>query len=101
MRVHCEHEAHGIPLEGEDFLYKDKIVNQRTFITSCIIDFFKTAEFTNCPRCGGLIPELFFILDGKQYRFCCYKIEQNGTVLKETDYNKLGKWCKRRTNLSQ
>ena len=62
-------------------------------LSSKLLTFFKEATFRHCYRCGGLVPELTFHVDNKEYRFCCYQIidTESGKTLEKTDYDKLGK----------
>jgi hypothetical protein len=62
-------------------------------LSTRLITFFKEAKFQHCYRCGGLLPELTFLVGNKEYRFCCYQIidTESGEILKKTDYDKLGK----------
>lgn len=47
-----------------------------------------------CEACGGLLPEIGFNYDGKEYRFTCHEIrDKKDKVIVQTDYKQLGKWC--------
>ncbi len=61
----------------------------------------------HCPNCGGLVPELSFQMDGKQFTFTCHEIAEMETwkffnekethkprkVLAQTDYKQFAKYC--------
>jgi len=48
-----------------------------------------------CKKCGGLPYDIVFSHNGVLYKFCLYKIEKDGTVLAETDCEKLHEYTKK------
>jgi hypothetical protein len=48
-----------------------------------------------CEKCGGLPYDMVFSHNGVQYKFCLYKIQKEGKVLAETDYEKLHEYTKK------
>ena len=47
-----------------------------------------------CKKCGGLPYDIVFSHNGVLYKFCLYKIEKDGKILAETDYEKLHEYTK-------
>ncbi len=61
----------------------------------------------HCPNCGGLVPELSFLMDGKEFLFVCHAIVQRESwtwdaqkeihtpqkTLAQTDYKQFAKYC--------
>jgi hypothetical protein len=47
-----------------------------------------------CEKCGGLPYDIVFSHKGVLYKFCLYKIEKDGKILAETDYEKLHEYTK-------
>lgn len=48
-----------------------------------------------CEKCGGLPYDVVFSHKGVLYKFCLYKIEKDGKILAETDYEKLHEYTKK------
>jgi hypothetical protein len=48
-----------------------------------------------CEKCGGLPYDIVFSHKGVLYKFCLYKIEKDGKILAETDYEKLHEYTKK------
>jgi len=48
-----------------------------------------------CEKCGGLPYDIVFDHNGTLFKFCLYKIEKNGVILAETDYDKLYEYAKK------
>ena len=48
-----------------------------------------------CDKCGGLPYDIVFSHMGVLFKFCLYKIEKDGEILAETDYEKLYKYTKK------
>lgn len=48
-----------------------------------------------CEKCGGLPYDIVFSHNGVLYKFCLYKIEKDGRILAETDYEKLYEYTKK------
>jgi hypothetical protein len=48
-----------------------------------------------CGKCGGLPYDIVFTHSGTQYKFCLYKIQKEGKILAETDYEKLHEYTKK------
>jgi hypothetical protein len=48
-----------------------------------------------CEKCGGLPYDIVFNHDGVLFKFCLYKIEKDGKILAETDYEKLYAYTKK------
>jgi hypothetical protein len=48
-----------------------------------------------CEKCGGLPYDILFNHNGVLYKFCLYKIEKDGKILAETDYEKLHEYTKK------
>jgi len=49
----------------------------------------------HCKICGSIQPELTLVLNDVTYEFTIFKIiGSNGKVKAETDYEKLGEWCR-------
>lgn len=47
-------------------------------------------DIENCKVCGGLLPELMFVInDETKYHCIIYKVEDDGKVIHQTDYVKL------------
>jgi hypothetical protein len=46
-----------------------------------------------CSRCGGMLPDLMFVLGKRTYKFTCWQITEKDRVIAETDYEKLGAYC--------
>ncbi len=67
-----------------------------TSFTNEIIRFLSETQFTNCPRCGGIIPELWIILEDKEFRFTLNNITINDKNVLQTDFEKFGEYCKTR-----
>jgi hypothetical protein len=50
---------------------------------------------TKCDKCGGLPYDIVFSHKGVLYKFCLYKIEKDGEILAETDYEKLYEYTRK------
>ncbi len=48
-----------------------------------------------CEKCGGLPYDIVFSHNGVLYKFCLYKVEKDGKILAETDYEKLHEYTKK------
>jgi hypothetical protein len=48
-----------------------------------------------CEKCGGLPYDIVFNHKGVLFKFCLYKIEKDGKILAETDYEKLHEYTKK------
>ena len=48
-----------------------------------------------CGKCGGLPYDIVFTRGDVQYKFCLYKIQRDGKILAETDYEKLYEYTKK------
>jgi len=48
-----------------------------------------------CGKCGGLPYDIVFTRGDVQYKFCLYKIQRDGKILAETDYEKLYDYTKK------
>jgi hypothetical protein len=48
-----------------------------------------------CEKCGGLPYDIVFSHNGVLYKFCLYKMEKDGKILAETDYEKLHEYTKK------
>ena len=48
-----------------------------------------------CEKCGGLPYDIVFSHNGFLYKFCLYKVEKDGKILAETDYEKLCVYTKK------
>ena len=48
-----------------------------------------------CKKCGGLPYDIVFSHKGVLYKFCLYKIQKDGMILAETDYEKLHEYTKK------
>ena len=48
-----------------------------------------------CEKCGGLPYDIVFSHNGFLYKFCLYKVEKDGKILAETDYEKLCEYTKK------
>ncbi|MFA5869611.1 MAG: hypothetical protein WC941_07935 [Candidatus Bathyarchaeia archaeon] len=48
-----------------------------------------------CEKCGGLPYDIVFSHKGALFKFCLYKIERDGKILAETDYEKLHEYTKK------
>jgi hypothetical protein len=48
-----------------------------------------------CEKCGGLPYDIVFNHNGVLYKFCLYKIEKDGEILAETDYEKLYEYTRK------
>jgi hypothetical protein len=48
-----------------------------------------------CEKCGGLPYDIVFSYNGAQYKFCLYKIQKDGKILVETDYEMLYEYTKK------
>ena len=48
-----------------------------------------------CDKCGGLPYDIVFSHKGVLYKFCLYKIEKDGKILAETDYEKLYEYTRK------
>ncbi len=48
-----------------------------------------------CEKCGGLPYDIVFNHEGVLFKFCLYKIEKDGKILAETDYEKLHEYTKK------
>jgi hypothetical protein len=48
-----------------------------------------------CGKCGGLPYDIVITHEGVQYKFCLYKIQKDGKILAETDYEKLHEYTKK------
>ena len=48
-----------------------------------------------CEKCGGLPYDVVFDLNGTLYKFCLYKIQKDGKILAETDYEKLYEYTRK------
>jgi hypothetical protein len=48
-----------------------------------------------CEKCGGLPYDIVFSHKGVLFKFCLYKIEKDGKILAETDYEKLHEYTKK------
>jgi len=46
-----------------------------------------------CPNCGGIVPGLMLVCEGKKYRFTCIEIkDEKGEVTAKTNYEQLAKY---------
>ena len=48
-----------------------------------------------CEKCGGLPYDIVFNHKGVLFKFCLYKIEKDGKILAETDYEMLHEYTKK------
>jgi hypothetical protein len=48
-----------------------------------------------CDKCGGLPYDIVFSHKGVLYKFCLYKIEKDGEILAETDYDMLYEYTRK------
>jgi hypothetical protein len=48
-----------------------------------------------CGKCGGLPYDIVFSHKGLQYKFCLYKVQKDGVILAETDYEKLHEYTRK------
>jgi len=48
-----------------------------------------------CDKCGGLPYDIVFSHKAVFYKFCLYKIEKDGEILAETDYEKLYEYTRK------
>ena len=48
-----------------------------------------------CDKCGGLPYDIVFIKGDTQYKFCLYKVQKNGKIVAETNYEKLYEYTKK------
>ena len=48
-----------------------------------------------CEKCGGLPYDIVFDHNGTLYKFCLYKIQNEGKILAETNYEKLYEYTKK------
>jgi hypothetical protein len=48
-----------------------------------------------CEKCGGLPYDIVFSHKGVLYKFCLYKIQKDGKILAETNYEKLHEYTKK------
>lgn len=48
-----------------------------------------------CEKCGGLPYDIVFNHKDVLFKFCLYKIEKDGKILAEIDYEKLHEYTKR------
>jgi len=51
------------------------------------------ANLKHCPNCGGILPELMFSLEGKEYWFTCFMIRKDDETVAKTNYVKFGGYC--------
>jgi hypothetical protein len=42
-------------------------------------------EMSNCPNCGGIVPEICVLYKGKVFKFTCYDIVKGKKSLLKTD----------------
>jgi len=84
------HEAATIPLDR-----RVQYITSST-IVKWLREFLKKdlADLNHCSNCGGILPELMFIFEGREYWFTCFKINENGKKIAETDYAKFCRYCK-------
>jgi hypothetical protein len=48
-----------------------------------------------CDKCGGLPYDVVFSRSNMNYKFCLYKIERDGEILAETDYERLYEYTRK------
>jgi len=60
-------------------------------LTKAIDGLFK--ERSNCPNCGGIIPEICVLYKGKTFKFTCYDIVRCKKSLLKTDYKLMESYC--------
>ena len=79
------HEAISIPLDRDHIFSEGEkkvqyIAPKSSKILKWLREFMKKdlADLKHCPNCGGILPELMFIFEGKEYWFTCFKIKENG-----------------------
>ena len=54
----------------------------------------KLANPLHCNVCGSIPFDLVFRAGARSYYFSCWKVEEYDNTLIETDYRKLGKYCR-------
>jgi hypothetical protein len=58
-------------------------------------------EPKNCPRCGGIHPEIQLVLGGKTYYLTCWKVTEKGKILAETDFEKVVRYYRAESELKE
>jgi hypothetical protein len=91
--VHVKHDSFSIDLDDVICAHcghSEELAEGLTFLLSVHLSSPK-----NCKACGGILPELGFKYEGKEYRFTCFEIrDEKGKVIATTDYKQMGRWCK-------
>lgn len=85
-------KAHGvytIKLSTRNKLLEGSLME---YLTTFLLNYRKI-----CPNCGGIVPNLRIKHQGFTFDFVCIKISYGKQVLDETDYEKLGEYCKAET----
>jgi hypothetical protein len=50
-------------------------------------------ERSNCPLCGGIVPEICVLYRGKMFKFTCYDIVRGKKSIFKTDYRLMERYC--------
>ena len=100
------HEAVTIPLDKDHTFLKGNvevsyIAPKSRKIVKWLRESLKKdlANWKHCPNCGGILPELMFNFEGKEYWFTCYMIREDGKIIAETDYENFAGYCRARDSL--
>lgn len=75
--------------EGDFFPYELPVKKLRSIMKALL-------KGNHCEECGGIKPNLTIEYQGVTFTFSCHRIASHGTIVAETDYEKLTEYLKQR-----